>query len=65
MQALYNYLANWESQGIDEFRMEVKKISAGFVFRLLPVGRDANPETALEFVVTRVGMSPVDNRRFA
>lgn len=63
MQALYNYLENWETQGIDEYRMEVKRIPAGFVFRLSPVGREVNDGTTIEFVVTRVGMSPVDNRR--
>ena len=64
MQALYNYLENWETQGIDEYRMEVKRIPAGFVFRLSPMGREVDAGTTLEFVVTRMGMSPVDTRSY-
>lgn len=64
MQALYNYLERWTDQGNEEFRMEVKKLPGGtYAFRLSPVGRDVNPSTTIEFVVTRMGMSPMDNRR--
>jgi len=64
MQALYNYFETWTDQGIEEFRMEVKKLPGGtYAFRLSPMGRPTNPNTTVEFAVTRMGMSPLDNRR--
>lgn len=64
MQALYNYLETWTDQGVDEIRMEVKRVPAGFCFRLSPMGREVDAGTTLEFVVTRMGMSPVDTRSY-
>jgi len=64
MQALYNYFEKWTDQGNDEFRMEVKKLPGGtYAFRLSPMGRDVNPSTSIEFVVTRTGLAPLDTRR--
>jgi hypothetical protein len=64
MQALYNYLEEWTDQGTEEFRMEVAKLPGGmFRFRIAPVGRAVSPETSLYIVVTKSGLTPLDNRR--
>jgi hypothetical protein len=64
MQALYNFLETWGDQGIDEFRLETRKVPGGsYVLRISPVGREINSNTSVQFVVTRMGISPMDNRR--
>jgi hypothetical protein len=64
MQALYNYLESWTDQGFEEFRMEVSKLPGGmFRFRISPMGREVSPDTSLYIVVTKSGLTPLDNRR--
>jgi hypothetical protein len=64
MQALYNYLESWGDQGIEEFRMGVEKLSGNTLrLRLSPMGREVAPSTVLYLIVTRQGITPLDNRR--
>lgn len=64
MQALYNFLETWTDQGIEEFRLETKKLQGGsYALRISPVGRETNSKTSIQFIVTRMGISPMDNRR--
>jgi hypothetical protein len=64
MQALYNYLESWGDQGIEEFRMGVEKLPGNtFRLRLSPMGREVTPSTVLYLIVTKMGITPLDNRR--
>lgn len=64
MQVLYNYLETWTDQGVEEFRLETKKIPGGsYALRISPMGRETNSKTSIQFIVTRMGISPMDNRR--
>jgi hypothetical protein len=64
MQILHSYLDRWHDEGVDEMRLGVEKLPGGtFRLRLAPMGREVSPKTVLYLIVTKMGISPLDNRR--
>jgi hypothetical protein len=64
MQVLHRYLDSWHDKGIEEFRVGLEKLPGDtFRLRLSPMGREISPTTVLYLIVTKMGISSLDNRR--
>lgn len=58
MQALYNFFTERDKAGINEYRLVTKKQSNGdFKFYIETYAGDK-----LVFILTKVGLTPLDNR---